>query len=118
MKTTDEHRVAQPQPKRISPQRTRRFRPWERTLPACQGVQHPARRMRALPGARGGKSLAACKGFRVSSTNSTKQIRGIRGRAFGVDATGYVVTEERGDPGNTSNSLARPTHLTIQVQIR
>jgi len=29
----------------------------------ARGVRHPARRMRALPGARGGKSLAACKGF-------------------------------------------------------
>src|SRR5437867_9622862 len=42
---------------RTSPQR-RRGRPWERTLPARLELPTLARRMRALPGARGGKSLA------------------------------------------------------------
>src|SRR6266508_4466356 len=46
-------------------QRTRRFHPWERTLPACLGVQHPARRMQdaCAPRSPRRKSLAACKGF-------------------------------------------------------
>src|SRR6266516_6262974 len=41
--TTDEHRAAQPQPKRISPQRRgeRRGRPWESTLPACSAFLTP-----------------------------------------------------------------------------
>src|SRR6266542_4369640 len=34
----------------LCPRMARGVGSWERTLPACQGVQHPARKMRALPG--------------------------------------------------------------------
>src|SRR5438876_515601 len=69
--TTDEHRPAQPQPKNLTAEGEDAS--WERahlacsvnnretvsTLPACPGVQHPARRMRALPGARRRKILGS-----------------------------------------------------------
>src|SRR6266540_1500751 len=42
-------------------QRTRRFRPWERTHPACRGVGHPGHAGSVR--SQGRKFLAACKGF-------------------------------------------------------
>src|SRR5436190_17106171 len=77
---TDEHGAAQPQPKRISPQRTRRFRPWERTLPACPGCPTPYTQDACAPQEpRGGKSLAACKVGLVVRRIQFVLIRGIRG---------------------------------------
>ncbi len=60
--TTDEHRAAEPKPKRISPQRRRERGgsvPGSARFQRALGVQHLARRMRALPGAPRTKILAS-----------------------------------------------------------